>query len=251
MRIRWTPARQKFPAIHGRFVVDSVRGQMRVRKWPRKRGTPKSAAVRRQNAWFKSANKLAKHCEPDQQRRAIAMTLGTGLYPRDLLLKCMSAGIIQPITADNRVLEYRRPRVDPVEFQGFQLRLTAGFLIGVGVLKAPDWPLPVRDTAAFWDVTQPDRITIPPGVTMMQFFAGGFSSAVFNGNFVGIIEDDVIVRYGRIDNTGSSDHGMTWATGPIPVTEGQQFFAKYFFTAHGWLAGDPQVYFGGNVVEAS
>ena len=250
MRIRWDPKGARFPAFHGKYVLYANQGQLLIRSWPRKRGPSKSAAVRRQVAWFKDANRLAKHCAASQQVSAIEMTKGTGLYPRDLLLKCMSAGIIVPVTADGRELQFRRPRVEPVEFQGFSLALTANWTIGVGPTGAPDWPLPLRDTAAFWDVAQPDRITIPPGVTTMVFFLGGNSPAVWNGNLVGIIEEVGGTVYARTDNTGTSQHSLTVSSGPIPVVAGEQYKANYNFTSNGILRGNHTTSFGGLILGA-
>lgn len=70
-------------------MIDTVRGVLRVRKWPKKRGTPKSPLQRWWNDWFRQANLLAKYADGMTQARAIALTKGTGLYPRDIILKAM------------------------------------------------------------------------------------------------------------------------------------------------------------------
>ena len=70
-------------------MIDTVRGVLRVRKWPRKRGTPKSASQRWWNDWFRQANLLAKYADGMSQARAIHLTKGTGLYPRDIMLRAM------------------------------------------------------------------------------------------------------------------------------------------------------------------
>lgn len=70
-------------------MIDTVRGVLRVRKWPKKRGPPKSAKQRFWVDWFIQANLLAKYADGMSQARAIAMTKGTGLYPRDVLLSAM------------------------------------------------------------------------------------------------------------------------------------------------------------------
>ena len=225
---------------------------MRIRNWPRKRGPSKSAAVRLQNAWFKDANRLAKHCAASQQVAAIEMTKGTGLYPRDLLLKCMSGGIIAPITAEGRELQYRRQRVDPVAFQGFVLRLTADQNIGLSSFTPIIWPLPYRDTAGFWDVTQPDRITIPPGVTMIQMFSQHLASGAWNGQAIAQIKDPAGVSWGRGDNVGNTSHGLACGTGPIVVTPGQQFQNLAWNNVWGILQGTQQnTWFAGVVMEAT
>lgn len=87
--IRAIPRKGRRPVHAGRVMVDSVRGVLRVRKWPKKRGTPRSAAQRWWIDWFKQANLLAKYASDMDQARAIEMTKGSGMYPRDVLLKAM------------------------------------------------------------------------------------------------------------------------------------------------------------------
>ncbi len=76
-------------SLRGSFMVDTVRGELRVRKWPRKRGRPTSAKQLWWIDWFKQANKLAKYVDAATARRAIQLTLGTGMYPRDIILSAM------------------------------------------------------------------------------------------------------------------------------------------------------------------
>lgn len=76
-------------ALSKGIVVDTVRGVLRVRKWPRKRGTPKSALQRWWNDWFRQANKLAKYASGYDQARAIEITKDSGMYPRDVMLAAM------------------------------------------------------------------------------------------------------------------------------------------------------------------
>ncbi len=76
-------------SLRGKFMVDTVRGVLRIRKWPKKRGTPKSALQLWWIDWFRQANKLAKYADAMSMRLAIKYTAGTGIYPRDLLLKAM------------------------------------------------------------------------------------------------------------------------------------------------------------------
>jgi hypothetical protein len=76
-------------SLRGRFMVDTVRGVLRIRKWPRKRGTPKSESQLWWIDWFRQANKLAKYVDAASMRRAIELTAGTGKYPRDILLQAM------------------------------------------------------------------------------------------------------------------------------------------------------------------
>ncbi len=76
-------------AIRGRVMIDTVRGVIRVRRWPKKPGPPRSALQRWWMDWFTQANLLAKYADPMSQARAIQMTKDSGLYPRDVLLEAM------------------------------------------------------------------------------------------------------------------------------------------------------------------
>jgi len=71
------------------IMVDTVRGVLRVRKWPKKRGTPTSASQLYWIDWFRQANKLAKYVDAATARRAIELTAGSGMYPRDIILSSM------------------------------------------------------------------------------------------------------------------------------------------------------------------
>jgi hypothetical protein len=207
--------------------------------------------VRLQNAWFKDANRLAKHCAASSQVAAIEMTKGTGLYPRDLLLKCMSAGIIVPITADGRELQFRRPRIDPVSFQGFELRFAVLYNIPVGVETAPAWPLPIRDTAAFWDVANPDRITIPPGVTVMSFSAGMMQDGPAGGQTLAGIIAPTGFKYARNDGFMGGQHGSACHTGPVTVVPGDIWKARFYVSAGAGNLAPWTTFFSGVVEEAT
>ena len=86
---RSVPRNVRLPSLRNVVMVDTVRGVLRVRKWPKKYGKPRSALQAWWIDWFKQANLLAKYADPMSQRRAIELTKGSGLYPRDVLLQAM------------------------------------------------------------------------------------------------------------------------------------------------------------------
>jgi len=88
--IRDIPVARRGPSYRGRVMIDTVRGVIRVRRWPKKPGPPRSAKQLWQMDWFTQANLLAKYADPMSQVAAKEMTKGTGLYPRDVLLKAMA-----------------------------------------------------------------------------------------------------------------------------------------------------------------
>lgn len=81
-------------------MVDSVRGVLRVRKWPKKRGPPKSAKQAFWVDWFIQANRLAKYADGMSLARAIEMTKDSGLYPRDVLLMAMRGRLYNWVDQD-------------------------------------------------------------------------------------------------------------------------------------------------------
>jgi len=83
------PRTGRRPSITGRFMVDTVRGVIRVRAWPKKYGHARSALQQKWIDWFTQANRLAKYADPKTQDWAREVTKGTGLYPRDVILKLM------------------------------------------------------------------------------------------------------------------------------------------------------------------
>lgn len=66
-------------------MQDVVNGSERIRKWPEKRGKPKSQKVREQNDWFRQAQWATKYMDPSFLQDAERATQGTPLLPRDVL----------------------------------------------------------------------------------------------------------------------------------------------------------------------
>lgn len=87
--LRSIPRQRRLPSLRNAIMVDAVRGVLRVRKWPRKRGPPRSALQRFWIDWFRQANLLAKYADGATQALAIKLTKGSGLYPRDIILQAM------------------------------------------------------------------------------------------------------------------------------------------------------------------
>lgn len=230
MGTRSDPNKQRFPALRGRIIIDTYRGQMRTRSWPRKTGTPKSATVRALNTWFTAANRLAKRVLPTQQALAIDQAKGTGLYPRDLLVKSIYGGMFDMATEDGRLIQHRLFQVEDRVFNGARLEIKSAIAIVGGVGKILSWPLPVLDTAGFWNVLAPTRLTIPNGVTVVE--------VVFCWTSTGSIGDNrsaatIIITPGAFWFEGQSADGVVavgCSTGPMPVSAGD-FFEFQAFSA--------------------
>ena len=232
-------------------MVDTYRGQIRIRAWPRKRGKPKSEAVRAQNAWFKGANKLAKVVEPLQQNLAIAMTKGTGLYPRDLLLRQMAGGTYTMLQPGGREIIPRRLFREKKMFQGVILEFTATQNLPGLVNTILVWPLPVIDTLSFWSAGNPTRITIPAGIEAVEF-TGGWAD-VSGGPVTGMQTSfrKNGTEYTRAGTTGTGSPAMTIARGPTPVALGDFFEMAVRPNLAQVAAGDTRTFFTLNVLQAT
>ncbi len=228
MKVRWNPKQQRFPALKGALVVDTFRGQIRVRKWPRKRGKPKSAVTRRQNKWFTAANRLAKRVWPDQISLAMVMTKGTGLYPRDLLLRQMSGGIYDLITSDG--VNYKPtsfPR-EAVVFQGAILENTVPQVLAASGWRILSWQLPVRDTMGMWSVAAPTGLTIPAGVEVVEVvgLVSSVGGIALNQHTIGVQRGATWIGFGQSRQSGFLRASV--ATGAFTVSAGDFITVQVF-----------------------
>lgn len=100
--IRGLPDLQNAPSLSGKFMVDTIGGQIRVRKWPRKRPGKKSAKQQFWIDWFREANRLAKYTFALDQWSAIEYTKRSGLYPRDIIMSAMRGRLFEVIEVDGQ-----------------------------------------------------------------------------------------------------------------------------------------------------
>ena len=75
----------RLPSLKGVVMIDTFRGAPRVRKWPAKRGPPKTEQHRRQVEMFTWAQAMAKGQPGRTHAAAIDLTKRTGFYPRDVM----------------------------------------------------------------------------------------------------------------------------------------------------------------------
>jgi len=80
-------------------MVDTYRGVVRVRKWPRKRKATneKSAKIVAANEWFKEAAWLAKYVPAEDQILSKLAAKGSAQYPRDFLTAAMAGTLLEGI----------------------------------------------------------------------------------------------------------------------------------------------------------
>jgi len=227
--------KQRYPAFQGRLIYDTWRGQQRVRSWPRKRGPSGTPQQIQQRQWFKAANALAKKVAPSQMATAIEATRNTGLYPRDIIVRAMGAGLIDIIEPGNHLVQYRQDRIDPVAFQGAILELAAPIAIPINTVIILTWPLPVIDTASFWDVSAPTRLVVPFGVTVCEVSIRSFQAFSGNGQMIVLMYKNG-ASLGRSGFNANAHHGESWSSGPLSVAEGDYFEFGLYMTYSGGSA---------------
>jgi hypothetical protein len=207
--------------------------------------------VRDQNAWFKTAVRLAKIAEPTQQAMSIAMAKGTGLYPRDLLFKAMSSGIVDLAMPDGRLVTRGRYFRETVMFQGAILEQDTVQALPAGGYTTLTFPLPVLDTAGFWNMAAPRRLTIPAGIEVVEVTAGWHTNNInVNGNTVPALNLNG-ARLARSPRGVSGWPGGTISSGPRAVSVGDYFeFAVFVPTAQA-TNGTQECFMCLNVLQAT
>ena len=249
MKVRWNPKQQRFPKLVGKIIVDTFRGTIRVRKWPRKRGPSKLAKQQNQVKWFTDANALAKRAWHEQIKLAMIMTKGTGLYPRDLLLRQMSGGIFDIHMEDGRHYLPRTFFRETKMFQGVILELDVMITFTANTPRFVDWPLPVLDTAGFWDVAAPSFITIPEGINVVEVTAG-ISVTPNGGKLLTSIFKTALPLAGESSVVGQNLISGQALSGPIPVVAGDVFRLRGFCSLTRATDANRRTYLSLNVLDA-
>lgn len=241
------PETVRLPSLEGGVVVDAPHGKIRIRKWPRKRGTPKSAAVRAQNDWFREAARIMKLAPPTQHVTAIEVTRKTGMYPRDLLMRSISGGSLDLAMPDGRLITPRRQKVVTVSFQGSRVERSSDLATAGGASVAVPWQTPVLDTADMWDVADPTWLTIPPGVNVAEFSAGLTGVASVAGQLVLTIQREDGVSVAQQDTQTDGGDFVNATSGPIPVVEGERFRVFSFSSNARTLTAQPSTFFSATI----
>lgn len=246
---RSDPARQRFPGLTGNLVVDSVRGRLRIRKWPRPRGKPKSPVTRQQNEDFALRSFRTKYVAGSQMSAAIDATKGTGLYPRDLIMRAMTVGLFDVVLPDGQIITNRRDFMNPTTYQGAILLLDVNQNIGTGAAASPAWPLPLVDTAAFWDISAPTLLTIPNGVEIVNLWGGSRAATAGGGRaFMTFRQNGSVIGYDNRDTPQTV--GVLASSGPVVVSEGDTLDTQTFLETGGILQGGGGTFFALEVLQA-
>jgi hypothetical protein len=230
---------QKLPALHGRLMVDTINGRVRLRKWPEKRG-PKKTAVQQQNVdRFTEVQRLSKNIKGSVFNYFIEATKGSGLYPRDLFTKMVLKPPIEVELLDGTVIRHRRPTLETEVFQGAIFRGNAQTTFTSSIVRQCTFGAPLIDTSMMTDFTKPGKIIIPPGVAICQFWAGWHTPVASNNAKQAYIGVDDQHENMICACTVDGSRGVTTSSGPVVVAEGEEYAFWYATSATKdvWPAG--------------
>jgi len=250
MPTRSGPNRLRYPALRGGVVVDTYRGKVRVRKWPRPRGKRLHPHTAYMNKWFRDACHKIAYADARAVDYAIKATKGTGLYPRDVLMAGMGAGLVNLVLPDGTPITHKRQGLHPVAFQGCRLQKTALQNILASTATALVWPLPVIDTAGMFNLGFPTRITIPAGINIVRLTAGCRANVATNTTV-----NLWIFKNGTTLIAEQNSNAAPWTaagvdSGPLPVAAGDYFEVFVFLSAIRNIINGPPTRFSTEILDA-
>lgn len=230
--------------------MDSHFGKFRMRGWPNGRGLTLPPHTAYMNDWFRQVSFLTKRVAGPQMNIAIDLSKGTGLYPRDVLMKMMTRPMYKIGQPDGTTLLPQRQGIYPVAFQGAILQLTSPWAFTGGASRTVDWPVPVKDTAGMYDGIVPSRLTIQPGINIVRL--------EFRQQWSAFLQDDCLVWIRKngaeivaiVDLPAVNQGRLACDTGPIPVQVGDYFEARTFCPVNRSLAAGGQTQFSCEILDA-
>lgn len=248
---RLLPTGTRGPSIRGSLVVYPLRGRLVVRSWPKKRGKKLHPKVREQVEWFKEAVQLAKYADPESQRRAIEWSKGTGLYPRDLIVHAMAGNLLEFADENDNVYKKHKFATETAVFQGARVVRTTNITIPSNTTFRINWQSPILQTTPIWSPSNPDRLTVPDGVSIVSVEAGLQSSVTQGGLWVHLIKDAAGTLYSGAGSEFNGFRNIAASTGPIPVSPGDYFVVDTFTVGARQLTAGSSVFFSMTLLEVA
>jgi len=211
------------PRLRGSIIVDTYRGKVRVRSWKRKLSRPLHPHTVYMNRWFKDACHKIKYADAQAVDFAIKAAKGTGLYPRDILMRATGESLIDLYEPDGTPITYKKQGIFPVSFQGLITQKNATQSIPAATYTPVTWPLPQVDTAGIYNGSTPTRFTVPQGVNLWRIEATFWTTVA-----TAVLIACQLRRNGttvlRDDRKGSTERGqIAFDSGPMQVTAGDYY----------------------------
>lgn len=256
-------------------MIDTHNGKIRIRRWPRSRGKTRSPAQKASEEQFRAWQWATKYISPTMYSDIVEARKGTPILPRDFLTAMFAGSLIAIVTTDGKVLWPMAARnkisetLDALgQTEGFILRrgpdyweaVPQGSGGGSSIISARVQGLSsqaisansaakmlfdtvIADPALAWDAAN-NAFTVPLGVNRAEFIA---STGVANGvnadwleMWISPLSANLTADRHFVSSVGSEHWGgLQVASGPVPVTPGQQWMAV--------LRGERAATFAGNV----
>ena len=238
-------------ALKDRVIVDTYRGQVRIRSWPRKQ----SAETKRKNAnqirWFTAAREMAKWAIPSEINASKLVAKGKGFYPGDIQMMAAAGNLIPVIHGDPQNYEKWQPFVDPVSFQGARCALAADQTWTSGASPIAVWGVPQFQSTEFWNAGAPTLFTIPPDILKVRVTGAiHYVGAMPTFIFAELQGPGNVPIYLNLTTPGTGSR-MLVDSGPFAVDQGDTFRIRCFANATGVIKADPPTWFTLEVLETS
>jgi len=231
------------PGTMGKFIVDTYRGQYRIRSWPKKSGTPKDPVQLSRVQRFADANRLAKFINGNFWNLAHRVTKGTGLYPRDILVQAMLAGQYDIVRHDGDTISYKAFFLEEAVFQGCTVQRNSGQAITLNIETAITWQSPIIQTVPIWSASTPTRLTVPTGVNIVRMSATMRSVGNIASPHFLIIRNQASALVAALALQYSGSVNQTVQSVPLYVTAGDWFDCRVFWGGSGNVQAVPQTSF--------
>ena len=114
-------------------------------------------------------------------------------------------------------------------FQGARTKFNSDFSAPLGSSDI-DWDATDYDTDSFWDISNPERLTVPAGVTRVRLTAGLHDSTSITGQMIVAIVKNGGDIYGRNEIETAGGDSASCGTPVIDVVEGDYFTSTPFLT---------------------
>jgi hypothetical protein len=117
----------------------------------------------------------------------------------------------------------------PPDLQYALVRLASNFDVGTSVTTPVQWGVEVADVGGWWDISDPTKLVVPPGVSHVRLFASIDSTSATQQCVVSIFKGGTtFVGMGRTDNETTSVDRVSTKSAIIPVTPGEYFDCRVF-----------------------
>ena len=121
-------------------------------------------------------------------------------------------------------------RVNSRAFRGALLELTSPESLPGGSTVTVNWDAAVYDTDNFWNISNPDRLTIPAGISKVRLVGGMTDTSSVTGQLIASVRRNgtSIIVISEIDTAGGD--GVNVSSAVVEVVEGD-YFALFAFVS--------------------